>query len=194
MLGSLAAVLVVVAEGSSRIRFRASRTFSISRWISIVLKVEGCGGKSATSGDTTFGGTDGRTSWASSCAPTSLRACSLRAFSVSFRRSSEMGNGPNLSSVLELNACGSVRVVLLEPCGISEPRRPVDSSHEASVGKAFEDAVAEVSEHQAEVERGLTNELQMIVDHSHNSCPATLTLFPGEPFPGSSSLTSNTFG
>lgn len=120
-------------EGSSRIRFRASRTLLTSLSTSVVLKFGGCGNRSASVGAMTPGGITGRPRVKSNCALRSrpIMACSRATRSASVRSSSRTGAGPSFRApLLLLNACGFVILVVVPGvCGISDDKRPVDSSH-----------------------------------------------------------------
>lgn len=125
----------VRADGSSRMRFLASRTFSTSLCTSIVLNEGGWGSISASVGETTPGTLCGREKCISYCALGSRSniACSRRMRSVSVRRSSESGGGPSFNSPFEeLNVFGlgmTEALVAWVLLGMSDDRSPVDSSH-----------------------------------------------------------------
>ena len=124
--------ILASTEGSSRIRFLASRTMFTSRSTSMVLNVGGRGKRSDSVGSIMPWVGRGRASEISCPVKSlSIMACSLSTRSVSTRSSSDIGAAPNLRApLLALKACGFVKLILLPlDWGINDERRPVVSSH-----------------------------------------------------------------
>lgn len=184
-------------EGSKRIRFLASRTFSTSRLTSIALNDGGSGGRSDSDGTATPGIT-GRRLKESNCAAGSCSAiaCALKLCSVSARSSSEIGAAPSFRSPVDmLKAWGFVRVTVAPfACGINDESKPVDSSHAFGDTELVLEAVTAFGWLSGKYNRWKyknTIKFQVVINHSHDCRSSSFTPITWKPLSCASCFASN---